>query len=242
MIKKTLWTNDRFRLASVEITQRCNNHCPYCYQTRAERDMPVAQFVALLDELVAEDVESVALGGGEPTLHPALPVLLNAVHKRGLRAGLTTNARDPGQVMALADSDLLYSFGVSAGKGEWTVLAAHPRAVINLLLLRGGLKKVIEWAVKALLYGAVCLLLLGYKGTRHEFAPTMDELSAAFSLLTRLGRRARATVAADDYTRRRLGLAEICGEEFLRVNLEGTRDKCCFPSCEYRNIHEGFRP
>ena len=126
MTKGPLWTNDRFRLASVEITQRCNNICPYCDQTKAERDMPVAQFVALLDELISEDIGSVALGGGEPTLHPALPVLLDAARKRGLRAGLTTNARDPGQIMALADSGLLYSFGVSAGKGEWTVLAAHP--------------------------------------------------------------------------------------------------------------------
>ena len=104
--------------------------------------MPVAQFVALIDELISEDVGSVALGGGEPTLHPALPVLLDAARKRGLRAGLTTNARDPGQIMAPANSGLLYSFGVSVGKGEWTILAAHPRAVINLLLLRKGLKQV----------------------------------------------------------------------------------------------------
>jgi hypothetical protein len=202
--------------------------------------MPVAQFVAMLDELAAEGVDSVALGGGEPTLHPDLSVLLDAVRNRGLRAGLTTNARDPGLVIALADSRLLYSFGVSAGKGDWTVLAAHPRAVINLLLLRGGLKKVIEWAVEALLHGAVCLLLLGYKGPRHEFAPTTDELSAAFSLLTRLGQRAGATVAADDYTRRGLGLAKTCGEAFMRINLDGTRDDCCFPSCKYRDLRSAL--
>ena len=236
MTKGPLWTNDRFRLASVEITQRCNNICPYCDQTKAERDMPVAQFVALLDELISEDVGSVALGGGEPTLHPALPVLLDAARKRGLRAGLTTNARDPGQIMALADSGLLYSFGVSAGKGEWTVLAAHPRAVINLLLLRKGLKQVTEWAVQAILHKAVCLLLLGYKGARHEFVPRTDELSDAFSLLTGLGQRSGVTVAADDYTRRRLGLAETCGEGFVRINLDGSRDICCFPCCEYRDL------
>ena len=43
MTKRHISTNDRFRLASVEITQRCNNRCPYCDQTRAERDMPVAR-------------------------------------------------------------------------------------------------------------------------------------------------------------------------------------------------------
>ena len=236
MTKGTLWTNDRFRLASVEITQRCNNRCPYCDHTSAERDMPVTQFAALLDELVSEGVDSVALGGGEPTLHPDLPVLLDAARKRGLRAGLTTNARDPGQITALANSGLLYSFGVSAGKGEWAALAAHPRAVINLLLLRGGLKKVTEWAMQAISHKAVCLLLLGYKGSRHEFAPTTDDLSTAFSLLTRLGQGAGVTIAADDYTRRRLGLVETCGEGFVRISLDGGRDYCCFPYCEYRNL------
>jgi hypothetical protein len=226
---------DRLRLASVEITQRCNNRCPYCDQPKAEQDMPVAQFTALLDDLTRDGVEAVALGGGEPTLHPALPDLLTVAHRRGLRAGLTTNSRDPGLVTALAEAGLLDSFGVSAGKGEWTALVAHPHAVVNLLLLRGGLADVTAWAVEAVRRGARCLLLLGYKGARSEFAPTTAELADAFSLLTMLGRRAGVTVAADDYTRRRLGLTQMCGEGFVRVNLDGTRDSCCFPTCEYRD-------
>lgn len=225
----------RLRLASVEITQRCNNRCPYCDQPKADRDMPVAQFMALLDDLATDGVEAVALGGGEPTLHPALPELLAAVHERGLRAGLTTNTRAPGLMIALADAGLLDSFGVSAGKGEWTGLVAHPRAVVNLLLLRGGLAQVTDWAAEAIRRGARCLLLLAYKGDQLEFVPSTAELADAFSLLTMLGRRAGVAVAADDYTRRRLGLTETCGEGFVRVNLDGTRDSCCFLTCEYRN-------
>jgi hypothetical protein len=228
-------TTDRLRLASVEITQRCNNRCPYCDQPKAERDMPAARFAALLDDLVGDGVEAVALGGGEPTLHPALPDLLTVAHQWGLRAGLTTNSRDPGLVTALAEAGLLDSFGVSAGKGEWTALVAHPHAVVNLLLLCGGLMDVTTWAVEAVRQGARCLLLLSYKGARSEFAPTTVELTDAFSLLTMLGHRAGVMVAADDYTRRRLGLTQTCGEGFMRVNLDGTRDSCCFPTCEYRD-------
>jgi len=197
--------------------------------------MSLARFAALLDDLVREGVEAVALGGGEPTLHPALPALLTAARCWGLRTGLTTNARAPGLVTALADAGRLESFGVSAGKEEWTSLVAHPRAVVNLLLLRGGLADVTDWAVEAVRRGARCLLLLGYKGDRSEFAPSTAELADAFGLLTALGRRAGAVVAADDYTRRRLGLTETCGEGFMRVNLDGTRDSCCFPVCEYRD-------
>jgi len=233
-MKNPPWTGERLRLASVEITRRCNNRCAYCDQPKAEQDLSLSRFAELLDELVVEGVEAVALGGGEPTLHPQLPILLEAIRRRGLRAGLTTNARDAAQVVALADAGLLESFGVSAGKGEWLALAAHPRAVVNLLLLRGELSQVMDWAVAALRGRARCLLLLGYKGDRAEFVPTTGELSHAFGLLTGLGRRVGVTVAADDYTRRRLGLTDTCGEGFLRVNPDGTRDNCCFPACEYR--------
>jgi hypothetical protein len=226
--------SDRLRLASVEITQRCNNACPYCDQPKSERDIPIAQFAGLLDELIGEGVQAVALGGGEPTLHPTLSALLKAARERGLRVGLTTNARAPGLVIELADAGLLDSFGVSAGKGAWTALVGHPCAVTNLLLLAGRLPEVTGLAVEALKHSAHCLLLLGYKGDRPEFTPTTCELADAFTLLTALGRRTGATVAADDYTRRRLGLSATCGERFVRVNFDGTRDRCCFPTCEYR--------
>ncbi|PKO24188.1 MAG: hypothetical protein CVU38_00085 [Chloroflexi bacterium HGW-Chloroflexi-1] len=233
-MKAPTWPSDRLRLASVEITRRCNNACPYCDQPKAEQDMPVAQFAALLNELADAGVEAVALGGGEPTLHPALPALLKAARERGLRAGLTTNARAPDTIIELADAGLLDSFGVSAGKGAWTALVDHPAAVINLLLLAGGLAQVTGWAGEALRRGARCLLLLGYKGDHPGLAPTTAELADAFTLLVALGRRAGATVAADDYTRRRLGLSDTCGDGFVRVSLDGARDRCCFPACEYR--------
>jgi len=233
-MKALPWPSDRLRLASVEITRRCNNACPYCDQPKAEQDMLVAQFTALLDELAGAGIEAVALGGGEPTLHPALPALLEAARARDLRTGLTTNARAPDLVARLAGAGLLDSFGVSAGKGTWTALVTHPAAVVNLLLLAGGLAQVTSWASAALRRGAHCLLLLGYKGDHPGLAPTTRELADAFTLLTALGRQTGATIAADDYTRRRLGLADTCGEGFVRVTLDGARDRCCFPACEYR--------
>jgi hypothetical protein len=187
-----------------------------------------------LDELERWGAEGVALGGGEPTLHPRLGDLLEAAQGRGLRTGLTTNGRAPRQVLALADGGLLDRFGVSAGKGAWTTLVAHPRAVTNLLLLRDGLPQVLGWAIEALALGAECLLLLSYKGHQPEFSPTVDELADAFGLLTALGRQAALAVAADAYILRRLGLAEACGEQFVRFDLDGRADYCCFPTCEYR--------
>ncbi|WP_176229020.1 hypothetical protein [Candidatus Hakubella thermalkaliphila] len=120
-------------------------------------------------------------------------------------------------------------------RGGWKALVAHPRATVNLLLLRGGLAEVTSWAVEAIRRGARRLLLLGYKGHQTQFVPPTGELASAFSLLTMLGRRVGLVVAADDYSRRRLGLAQTCGEGFVRVSLDGRRDRCCFVACEYRN-------
>ena len=194
--------------------------------------MPLRRFEEILAGI--EGVEAVALGGGEPTLHPELPRLLSAARRMGLPAGLTTNASHPTLVASLADSGLLASFGVSAGKGEWLALAGHPRATVNLLLLGGGLPELARSAAQALRAGARRLMLLGYKGSRRAFSASDRETQDAFAVLGQLGRASGAQVAADDYTRRRLGLIETCGEGFVRVSIEGEADRCCFPECEYR--------
>lgn len=232
---------ERLRLASIEITQRCNRHCDYCEQPRSDREMPMTQFADSLDALKVEGVEAVALGGGEPTLHSALPELLVLARARALRAGLTTNARAPEQVRSLADAGWMESFGVSAGKGGWKDLANHPHAVVNLLLTRGKQAQVIRWGAEAIQLGSRSLLLLGYKGNLADFMPSNDELTNIFRLLTLLARRSGAAFAADDYVRRRLGLTQSCGEGFVRVRIDGSRDPCCFSSCEYRILSHQLR-
>jgi len=196
--------------------------------------MPVSQFGGLLDELALEGTEAVALGGGEPTLHPALSEMLGLVHARGLRAGLTTNSSNPRLVFRLAEQGLLESFGVSAGKGEWLRLVSHSRAILNLLLLRNSVKETIRQAAIAARHGARRLLLLGYKGCRSEFLPSTVELSDTYTMLNMLGRKLDVAIAADDSTRRRLGLTSSCGEGFARVRIDGARERCCFQSCEFR--------
>jgi hypothetical protein len=229
------WRPERLRLASVEITRRCNNRCDYCDRPRSERDLSLSEFQAILDDLDPWGAEAVALGGGEPTLHPRLQELLRMAQRRGLRTGLTTNGRAPHEVLALADAGLLDRFGVSAGKGDWEALVAHPRAVTNLLLLCGGLSQLLAQATRAVALGAGCLLLLSYKGDRADFVGTPDELADAFGLLNVLGQRAGVSVAADAYTLRRLGLIDACGDDFIRVDLDGRTDDCCFPTCDYRD-------
>jgi hypothetical protein len=99
--------------------------------------------------------------------------------------------------------------------------------------------EVLHLAAQGLRMGAQTLLLLGYKGSRPEFAATEREVGDAFALLCKLGRTRGVAVAADDHTRRRLGLSRSCGDGFLRISLEGEPDRCCFPGCEYREEDGG---
>jgi len=113
-------------------------------------------------------------------------------------------------------------------------LIRYSSATVNLLLLHGGLRNVLEQTFLAMENGARRLLLLGYKGGHSPFFPESSEVVDAYSILMMLGKRAGITIAADDYTRRRLQLSESCGAGFVRINIDGTRDVCCFPNCEFR--------
>lgn len=106
-----------------------------------------------MDELSELAVETVVLGGGEATLHPQLPELLQAAQQRGLPTGLTTKRADPNQVIAIADAGLVDRFDVSAGKGEGEPLVSHRRAITNQLLLRGEMSQIVEWRGTAIKLG-----------------------------------------------------------------------------------------
>ncbi|MBF0399029.1 MAG: hypothetical protein HQK78_19800, partial [Desulfobacterales bacterium] len=149
------------------------------------------------------------------------------------KTGLTTNSQDPKQVIKIAGDGLLYQFGVSAGKGSWKDLTAHPHAVVNLLMLKNGLEQVIKWAMESIKIGAKKILLIGYKGTNPDFIPDKVELSQAFAFMTSIRKKFDLDVAADDYIRRKLGLTNACAAGFVRIDVYGKRHKCCFDDCEF---------
>jgi len=82
-------------LVDLNITDQCNLACPHCYiNSRPSGSFLARQnFGAVLDELVRNRVLQVALGGGEPTLHPDLPLFLRKLRQNRIVPNLTTNGR-----------------------------------------------------------------------------------------------------------------------------------------------------
>jgi organic radical activating enzyme len=79
---------------------RCNQNCHVCWQGRDWPEPPKDQFFLWLDELIASGVRRLIISGGEPTLQPYLPELLQRASMAGVRLVLETNA------LRLADAEL----------------------------------------------------------------------------------------------------------------------------------------
>jgi uncharacterized radical SAM superfamily Fe-S cluster-containing enzyme len=94
----------------IEVTDRCDLMCPTCFADAGSgSDLSLEQIEFMLDRLVAMEgqPEVVQISGGEPTTHPQILDILEAVGAHGIRCTmLNTNgirlAQDPGFVRQLA--------------------------------------------------------------------------------------------------------------------------------------------
>ena len=83
-------------LADIHITTRCNLRCPHCYANSGGNgiDMALADFCLAVDECKKAGVFQIALGGGEPTLHPLFTNFLKEIRQRGIVPNVTTNGKN----------------------------------------------------------------------------------------------------------------------------------------------------
>jgi radical SAM protein with 4Fe4S-binding SPASM domain len=83
-------------LADIQITTKCNLHCPHCYAESSSEGKNIGweDLNLALDVFEKEGIFQVALGGGEPTLHPRFIEIIETVRKRGMVPNLTTNGKE----------------------------------------------------------------------------------------------------------------------------------------------------
>lgn len=103
--------------ALIEITRRCNLHCPVCFadagQNReTEPDLSMERIAFLYDRILAASGPcNIQLSGGEPTLHPQLPAIIRMGRDKGFSfLQLNTNglclAEIPGYASMLRSAGL----------------------------------------------------------------------------------------------------------------------------------------
>lgn len=79
---------------SIEIIQRCNNHCVHCSSCSTEESTMILSLdviTRVVDGLVALGVERVCLSGGEPFLHPKIKEIVETICKCGMTADIYTS-------------------------------------------------------------------------------------------------------------------------------------------------------
>lgn len=83
---------DAPELVDLKITDFCPMGCTYCYQdsTTKGRHAPYSRIKAILDELQRLKVFEVAIGGGEPTMHPEFSRILAGARERGIVPNFST--------------------------------------------------------------------------------------------------------------------------------------------------------
>ncbi|MFD9205910.1 radical SAM protein [Streptomyces sioyaensis] len=83
------------RFAWLEVTGLCNEHCDHCYADSSPQGthgtMAVADWARVIDQLAEMGVADVQFIGGEPTLYPQLPELINHAHGAGLGIEVFSN-------------------------------------------------------------------------------------------------------------------------------------------------------
>jgi len=75
-------------------TQACNFSCKHCYQDasrRLEDELALDEKIAVLDELVENDVPLLAFSGGEPLMGKDFWAVLEAARQRGFHISIATN-------------------------------------------------------------------------------------------------------------------------------------------------------
>lgn len=79
-------------LADIKITDYCPFGCPFCYQdsTTDGKHATMEQIYEVVDVLREAKVFEVAIGGGEPTLHPEFLTILKEFRSAGIVPNFTT--------------------------------------------------------------------------------------------------------------------------------------------------------
>lgn len=94
-VLKTKVTGERVPLVVVlNITNRCNLKCIYCYgkyYDRKDKDFTKEELFSLIDELVDMGTKSITLGGGEPLWRRDIVEIIDYIKDKGIECGMNTN-------------------------------------------------------------------------------------------------------------------------------------------------------
>lgn len=100
------------KLAAVIFTQGCNFRCPYCHNPELvdpehfDKPLDELDILAFLNRRIGK-LDGVVITGGEPTLHPDLPLLITKIRSMGFAIKLDTNGSNPALLKDMLQDGLI---------------------------------------------------------------------------------------------------------------------------------------
>ena len=94
--RKSVTTLEYPEFYDVKITNRCNGNCPYCYQSSTAEELHYEDIVDKAEEFFGamsanQRPFQVAIGGGEPTMHPEFGAFCKKLKELGIDPNYSTN-------------------------------------------------------------------------------------------------------------------------------------------------------
>lgn len=111
-LNKTTLLDYPGRVAATIFLGGCNFRCPFCQNSSLvlnpsqQEEIPVSQVLSFLKKR-RKILEGVCITGGEPTLSPELPQLLEEIRNLGYPVKLDTNGTRPKVLKSLAQQELI---------------------------------------------------------------------------------------------------------------------------------------
>ena len=116
---KLPWEGEYVPHALLDVIRGCNITCRACYNTAPERAKPLEKIREELDILCRRRrLDSVAIIGGEPTLHPNLCKIVRMIKARDIHVEIFTNG-------LLAEGELLAELHAAGADMVFLHIDAH---------------------------------------------------------------------------------------------------------------------
>ena len=79
-------------IADMKITDKCTRQCEYCYQnsTPNGQHASIKEIKMAVDALCIAGVNEIAIGGGEPTLHPNIEEIIEYIYSKDMVPNIST--------------------------------------------------------------------------------------------------------------------------------------------------------
>ena len=169
-------TPDHFESVDIKITNKCVHNCPYCHEASFPNGehADFNKYMSFLETIHPHT--ELAIGGGNPLLHPQLDSFLQYCKDKQFIPSMTVNWQDfvseHDRLMKYEEDKLLYGIGISMPfvdigienkKNLYSLIQETPNAVCHVIL---GLHTLVDMLELSNMVDSPRVLFLGFKSFR----------------------------------------------------------------------------